>query len=799
VKKIKNPLLILLALFGLLSFAAFIFIQTLKPDYEGEKQLLNLSDEVSVYYDSYGIPHIYGENEEDAIRTLGYVHAQDRLWQMELLRRVARGGLSEVFGSKLLSTDKFFLSLSIDEASAKTIEQREPTNRTIRLTEAYLDGINQFIENGPTPVEFYLTGIEKQPFGLKDVYNSIGYMAFSFAMAQKTDPLLTVITNKLGPEYLKDLEIDVDKNTEWIKNNKSAPEDSKEAQMVASISKALKNLPIPQLEGSNSWVMAPAKTKSGKVILANDPHIGFAQPSVWYEAHLSASGYEKYGYYMAGIPFPILGHDRNLAYGITMFENDDVDFYYEEAHPTDPKKYKTKEGWEKYKIVSNLIKIKDSADITFSYGKTYHGPVLDSISNKISGDRPISISWIYTKLENRVLDALYGLSHAKNIAEFQKALPDIHAPGLNIMYGDKEGNVAWWATAKLYQMPDSAQTKLIMDGSSGAYEPIRFLDFSENPSAVNPPWNYVYSANNQPDSIAGMQYPGYYLPENRAKRIVQLLEEKDDWDKNSMMNMITDATSSVNPEILANLSKLVDIKQLSEEDINLLDKLSSWDGDSNLKSVEATVFHRWIYFFLSYTFEDELGPELFQQFLTTHFHKRLIAPMAQKENSVWWDNTQTEETVESKNDIVLNSFVMALKSLKEEFGDKSSQWTWDKVHTVEHGHPIGQVEMFRSFFNVGPFPVSGTREVINNMFFPYTSDGQNKVSTGPSTRRIVDFSDIENSMSILPTGQSGNPLSPHYKDQAQMFINGEFRKMMMNKEEIMTTSKSLLQFSPKEN
>jgi len=256
-----------------MSLAAFIFIQTLKPDYEGEKQLLNLSDEVSVYYDSYGIPHIYGENEEDAIRTLGYVHAQDRLWQMELLRRVAAGGLSEIFGSELLSTDKFFLSLGIDEASAKTVEQRESTNKTIRLTEAYLDGINQFIENGPTPVEFYLTGIDKEPFGLKDVYNSIGYMAFSFAMAQKTDPLLTVIKNNLGPEYLKDLEIEVDKNTEWIKNYKSAPEDSKEAQMVASISKALANLPIPKLEGSNSWVMAPAKTKSGKVILANDPHI----------------------------------------------------------------------------------------------------------------------------------------------------------------------------------------------------------------------------------------------------------------------------------------------------------------------------------------------------------------------------------------------------------------------------------------------------------------------------------------------------------------------------------------------
>lgn len=796
-KKIKKILLFTLALLGIIILAAFVFIQTLKPDYEGEKQLQNLQGEVSVYYDFYGIPHIYGQNEEDANRALGYVHAQDRLWQMELLRRVAKGRLSEVFGSQLLTTDKFFLSLGIDEASAKTINQLERTNRSVRLAEAYLEGVNEFIENGPTPVEFYLTGISKEPFKLRDVYNSIGYMAFSFAMAQKTDPLLSMINNKLGPEYLKDLEIEVAGNTEWIHNYKSSPEDSKEAQMVAFISKALSDLPIPQLEGSNSWVVAPSKTKSGKVILANDPHIGFAQPSVWYEAHVSVPGYEKYGYHMAGIPFPILGHDRNLAYGITMFENDDVDFYYEETNPADSTKYKNKEGWENYEVVSKLIKIKDSTDANFSYRKTRHGPVLDSISNMIKGDRPISMSWIYTKLENRVLDALYEISHAQNMEEFQMALPKIHAPGLNMMYGDKEGNIAWWATAKLYQMPDSAQTKLIMDGSSGAYEPSRFLEFAENPSAVNPSWNYVYSANNQPDSIAGMQYPGYYLPENRAKRIVELLDGIDDWDKNAMMLMITDATSLVNVEISRNLTKRVNVKQLSEADINLLDKLRAWDGDSHLKSVEATIFHRWIYYFLKNTFEDELGPELFQQFLATHFHKRLIAPMAHKRESVWWDNILTADIVENKKDIVLASFNMALESLKEEFGENSSQWTWDKVHTVEHGHPIGQVEMFRSFFNVGPFPVEGTREVINNMFFPYTEDGQNKVSSGPSTRRIVDFSDVENSVSILPTGQSGNPFSPHYKDQAELFVQGKFRKMMMNKEEIISKSTSLLKFLPR--
>ena len=798
-KKIKKISLIILALIGILLLSGFIFVQSLQPDYEGEKQLVHLTNEVSVYYDTYGIPHIYGETEEDAIRVLGYVHAQDRLWQMELLRRVARGGLSEVFGSKLVSTDKFFLSLGIDDATTKTVQQLNPDSETVRYTKAYLDGVNQFIESGPTPIEFYLTGIDKEPFGLRDVFNSVGYMAFSFAMAHKSDPLLSEIKDKLGPEYLIDLEVNVNENTEWIRNYNSPNPRSTEGKLIASISNALDNLPIPQLEGSNSWVIAPSKTRAGKVILANDPHIGFAQPSVWYEAHVMTPEYEKYGYHMAGIPFPILGHDRTLAYGVTMFENDDIDFYYEENHPSDSTKYKTKDGWESYEVITKNILVKDSADVTLTLRKTHHGPVLNGIADQINGEKPVSMSWIYTKMDNKVMDALYAMSHAADIGEFQEALPDIHAPGLNIMYGDKEGNVAWWATAKLYQMPDSAQTKLIMEGSSGAYEPMRYLDFAENPMAVNPPWNYVYSANNQPDSIVGMQYPGYYLPENRAKRIVKLLDENDAWDKKTVMDMITDGTSSVNPEIIRNLAKFVAVKELSEQDINLLDQLNAWNGDSGLKSTEATIFHKWIYFFLKNTFEDELGPDLFKQFLATHFHKRLIAPMAQKEISVWWDNSTTEDIIEQKNDIVHGSFVMALESLREEYGENSSEWTWGTVHTLEHGHPIGQIEMLRSFFNVGPFPVAGTREVINNMYFPYTPNGKHKVSSGPSTRRIIDFSDIENSVSILPTGQSGNPFSPHYRDQAPLFNNNEFRKMLMNKEEIMATSKSMLSFLPGEN
>ena len=788
----------LLAIFGILVLAVWIFTNSLKPDYEGNKQLPKLSEEVKVYYDTYGIPHIYAQNEVDAFRALGYVHAQDRLWQMELLRRIGSGGLSEVFGKDLISTDKFFLAMGIDDASVKSVSELNKKSTSVVLSQAYLNGVNHFIKEGPTPIEFYLTGIDKKEFVLKDIYNTLGYMAFSFAMAHKTDPLLTNIKNKLGAEYLKDLQIKVDTNSLWIKNYKQERSEILQNNITAMVTKALGGISLPLFEGSNSWVIAPDKTKNKKVIFANDPHIGFDQPAVWYEAHLSTPTYEMYGYHMAGVPFPVLGHNRELAYGVTMFENDDVDFYYEETNPSDSTQYKVEDGWGTYERISKTIKVKDTTDISFVYRKTRNGPVLNGIVDQIIGERPISMSWIYTKEENKVIDALYDMAHAHNLGEFTKALPKIHAPGLNIMYGDAKGNVAWFATAKLYEIPDSTHTKFIMDGTTNMDKPKRYLDFSENPQAINPPWGYAYSANNQPDSIAGMLYPGYYLPENRAKRIVQFLEPKNDWDLNAVTAMITDVTSAVNPSIVTDFGKLIDIKTLNDEQSILLDAMNAWQGDYPLESIEATIFHRWIYFFLKNTFKDELGDVMFDQVLSTHFHKRMIAPMAHNPTSVWWDDVNTKDRVETQKDIVNASFLQAITSLQNDFGSNTSDWAWGKVHTLEHVHPIGKIAALRSFFNVGPFPVVGTREVINNMFFDYDESGLYKVNSGPSTRRVIDFSDIENSMSILPTGQSGNPFSPHYDDQAEMYINGEFRKMMLNKNEIIETSKSLLMLVPED-
>lgn len=791
---LKKILLLIGVLIVLILIGGWIYFNSQKPDYSGEITLSGIENETSVYFDDYGIPHIYAQNQYDATTALGYVHAQDRLWQMELMRRIAPGRLSEIFGKDMLKNDRFFVSLGIEEASRKSIEKLDKNGEVYKLATAYLSGINQFIENGKTPIEFTLVGVEKKPYQLNDIYNILGYMSFSFAMAQKTDPLLSVLKAKLGDDYLKELNIDFSPNTTFIKNSKSTIANF--SAMVASVNEVMEKSPIPPFIGSNSWVVSPKKTAAGKVLFANDPHIGYSQPAVWYEAHIITPNYEMYGYHLAGVPFPLLGHNRNYAYGLTMFENDDLDFYKEENDPADSTKYKTPTGFETYKTVTKTIKVKDADDVTITVRSSRHGPIMNDALEEITQSEPIAMSWIYTQFDVEILEALYTISRAKEMKDVKKGASMIHAPGLNIMYGDAKGNIAWWASGKLFKLNPGVNRNFILDGASGADDPIEYLDFSENPMAENPPWNYVYSANNQPDSIANILYPGYYVPEDRAKRIVQLLEPKNNWNKQSMSAMINDVTSSVSSGLVKEFAEIMDYNSFSKKEQNAIDVLQLWDGSNTTDQVAPTIYNKWIYLYLKNTFEDELGEKLFTQFLATHLSKRVIADHIEKDRSLWWDNINTKNKTETRKEILSKSLVEAVALLEKQLGSDKKDWNWGKVHTLEHEHPLGKIAALKNYFNVGPFPIKGAREVIDNRGYDFTDSGLYKVNAGPSTRRIIDFSDIENSVSILPTGQSGNPFSKHYKDQAEMYNKGEFRKMKMNEEEIKKVSTKLT-ISPK--
>lgn len=788
-KLVKKILKVVLVLILLLVVGVWIYSWSFHPDYNGELELENISEDVTVYFDDIGVPHINAQNQKDAYTALGYVHAQDRLWQMELIRRIAPGRLSEIFGAQLVETDAFFKGLGIVENAKESIAKLDKNSMSFQLTMAYLDGINQFITNGSTPIEFELLGIEKTKYTIEDVYHVKGYMAFSFAHAHKADPLLTEIKEKLGDDYLAELNIPIYEKTATLRTEKNP---IIKAEMAKAIDRIFTKLPSPPFIGSNSWVIGPEKTKNGKVLFANDPHIGFAQPSVWYQSHIKTPDFELYGYNIALTPFALLGHNRDYAYGLTMFENDDLDFYYEENNPDNPNEYKTPDGYEKYKQLEKTIKIKGAPDSTFTVKVSQHGPIMNDLVKQITQEKPVAMQWMYTKLDNQILDVAYGLSHAKNLAEFKSTAAKLHAPGLNIMYGDAKNNIAWFASGQLYKYRDSLSTMLILDGASGKDEIKEYLDFEKNPQAINPSWNYVYSANNQTDSIDGYYYPGYYLPEDRGERIRQLLQSKNDWTKEDVMKMIYDVTSNIVIDNITQIAGSLDASQMTENEKIALEKLQAWDGRYGKEQVAPTIYTHLIYNIMEGTFADEMG-DSFENFMQTGgLMKKVIAVQLNRDKSVWWDNTTTDAK-ETKKDIVGEAFHKSITALEAQLGGEVSAWNWEKVASVEHGHALAAGgSLMRSIFNVGPFVTNGGNEVINNQLFQLNGTGTYNIVAGPSTRRVIDFSDIENSMSILPTGQSGNIFSDHYNDQAKKYVDGDFVKMMLNQKEIESSKNKLI-------
>lgn len=792
-KLLRRFLRILLILAVLMFICGWLYSKTYHTDYSGALELKNISEEVTVYFDDIGVPHINAQNQKDAYVALGYVHAQDRLWQMELIRRIAAGRLSEIFGKDLLRVDRFFIGLGIEEAANKTIANLDRTNEAYILTQSYLDGINQFIEDGKTPLEFTLAGVEKEKYTLNDIYNVFGYMSFSFAVAHKTDPLLTEIKEKLGDSYLKELLGSYSDNLTINRNNFS---DKVDFVFSNSVSEIMDELPVSPFIGSNSWVIAPEKTKNGKVIFANDPHIAYSQPSVWYQNHIKTPDYEIYGFNIALMPFPLLGHNREYAYGLTMLANDDLNFYVEENNPQNPLEYKTPDGYNTYELRDKTIHIKNEIDTSFQVKVSKHGPIMNGLLQHVIDERPIAMSWIYTQLPNEMLEVSYGISHANSINEFKSSVARIHAPGLNVMYGDAKDNVAWFSSAKLYQLRDSLSSKTYLNGASGNDEIREYLPFDENPQAINPKSNYVYSANNQIDSVRGKLYPGYYQPQDRAKRIVELLDQKNDFTKEAVAEMIYDVKSSTVSEIIENLLKSVDKSTLTPSERKAFSILKNWDGTYLKTSLGPTIYNRFLYNFLKATYKDELG-EGFELFINSQLQDQVLPTQVNRNNSVWWDDISTKDKIETKKEVTQMAFKSAILFLQNQLGENIDDWTWNRVLSVEYEHAIGKAGgLLRKFFNVGPFETVGGNEVINNQIFKLDSTGYYKVTAGPSTRRIIDFSDVENSLAILPTGQSGNVFSEYYKDQTQKYLDGEFVKMKLNQSEIMK-SKNVLVLKPK--
>lgn len=796
VKKIVIGLLLLVLL---LAAGVYGYLYSLLPVRSGEVSLAGLSSEVAVIFDQWGVPHIEAKSEEDAYRALGYLHAQERLFQIEIMSRLAQGRLSEILGAKTIGVDSFFRTLGLHRYVRRYERESFTKNdpKIQRAVSAYLQGVNQFVDSGPTPIEFTLLGIPKRHYSFEDLMSIGSYMAYSFTLAVRTDPLVTGILAKHGPAYLEDLALAWPQGAPKIELSGAVDTLSQFAALSADIEEWV-NV-VPPLYGSNSWVLAPSKTKSGRVLFANDPHIGFSAPSTWYEAHLKTPEWELYGHHLAGVPFALLGHSRSRGWGLTMMQNDDLDFYREYLNPKNSKEVMYKGEWVPLEEVEEVIQVKGEEPVTLVVSSSPHGPIINGVVDGIttSASEPVALSWAYlSDFDNHVFEVFYGLGHATSIEMARSAASKLHAPGLNISYGDVEGNIAWWASARLPIHPDHVNTKLLLDGRGGD-EIIGYRDFSENPHSVNPPSGVLFNGNNQPDDMGYGLVPGYYAPPQRAERIGQQLKGNDrKWGIADMKKLQLDTNGPIATRLISRMRSAIETTADRSPTLRRAGEVAlAWDGNHNLESVGATLYHRLFYHLSAAIMKDELGEEGFDTLLGCDLLDKSLPLIMDNPDSPWWDNTNSSAERETREEILVFAWDRAIESLVADYGDDLSRWEWGRVHTLEHVHLLGRQPPLDRLFNVGPFPAPGSKAVINQMRHKY-GPGALKVFAGPSTRRIIDFGDPEHPLGINPIGQAGYFFDSHYGDQAHMYIEGEYRTELVAPDEIKASEVSRLALIP---
>lgn len=776
--------------------------RTKLPQRSGTLLLGQLKAPVTVAYDERGVPHIRAEHETDLYRALGYVHAQDRLFQMELARRLARGELAEILGPKLLDTDRLFRTLGLRAHADSYVTRMDPAKPATQALLAYLDGINQFQATRALPLEFELLGIPRRPFTPADTIAVTGYLAYSFAAAFRTEPVLTYVRDKLGPNYLRVFELEwqplgvVGPMAESSLTSRMSPADWQSLGRVAALSQdALTLAGVAQFEGSNAWVVSGSRTSSGKPLLAGDPHIAFSAPAVWFEAHLSAPGFELYGHHQALNPVALLGHNMAFGWSLTMFQNDDLDLVAEKLNPAKPNQVWHQGQWVELQSRLETIAVKGAAPVQLTVRRSPHGPIINDIFASSLPQTPVAMWWTYLETENPILDAFYDLNRADTREKARHAASRVHAPGLSILWANATGDIGWWAAAKLPQRPANVNPSFILDGSTGEADKPGYYRFADNPQEENPVRGYIVSANHQPVPKSGVPVPGYYNLPDRAQRLDQMLRNPDvSWSLQNSQALQLDETTGYGPRVLRPLIPLLSAKVTDPMERSLVEILSRWDGRHDMQSIAPTLFNQFLFELAKGAMADELGEVQFSNLTRTRALDQALPKLAADADSPWWDDRATP-AVETRADIVAAAWRATLRHLEQTLGGSAARWNWGRAHTLTHNHPLGQQKPLNLLFSVGPFPAPGGREIPNNLAY-HVGPAPWATSIGPSTRRVIDFADAGQAMGINPVGQSGVLFDAHYADQAATYIRGGYQAMHLRAADVAANTRSTLVLQP---
>jgi penicillin amidase len=764
------------------------------PQLDGTATLAGLQKEVTVERDRWGVPHLRASSVLDLAEAQGYVMAQDRLWQMDLLRRVSRGQLSEILGPALLKTDKEFRTMEFGRAAERDVTGMDPESRGIM--EAYARGVNRFLEQhqGQLPVEFSLLKYKPQPWQVSDSLVISAYMYHTLTNTWERKLSRAAVTARVGADRAKDLfsveaamdhvvigdpNVPNDGSQKTRTENDDEDDDDDDMQpdgvlkaSMGSNASAMQESPVDLTSalsesvqkfvgetsreirdglGSNNWVVSGDHTAAGKPLLANDTHLELGIPPIWYELHLTAPGWNVKGFTLPGAPLVVIGHNERIAWGFTNNGADVQDLYIETFNPAAADEYRVHGAWTKAQIFDETIRVKGGPDEHLSVTVTRHGPVVHR-----EGEKAYALRWTATE-PGGLANTYNGLGRAKNWEEFRNLMKRVWGPAQNAVYADVQGNIGYIMAARV-PIRKRGRGEVPVPGDSDDYEWTGYLAFEQLPQALNPDSGLIVTAN------ARVVGPGYkpYLTDRwdepyRTARIHDLLLDKHGLRPADMLQVQTDTYSYPHAFLADQLAAAAKVSAPKDERTKkLIEALKDWNGIADADSPEVSFLNAARIAALTLLLEPYLGKDTeLYEWRKNAFLQRILTERPAK-----W----LPPAYKNYDELLVAAAERGVAKLTEQTGSaRIEDWAWKRFDSLDMLHPLGRTGLLKSLLSISDKPQSGTAYSVRAA----------RKDHGPAMRFVANPGNWDESIMVLPAGQSGQPGSSHYTDQFSYWYEGK--------------------------
>ena len=766
-----------LLLVASLVLTGLILVYRPLPTIDGESRLLGLDQRAEILRDSYGVPHVYAQTAHDLFYLQGYATAQDRLFQMDLYRRAGAGRLAQVLGEPALDSDKQFRTFGLARIAARELTLLREDTRT-NLT-AYADGVNKFLEQhgDSLPLEFVILGYRPERWSALDSLVVAKLQAYDAANNLDQELLRAGLASRFGPAVLATLMPDP--------SGRSASVDERAWAMVAPfLAASPSTFPgavalsavLPGAgggTGSNCWALAGSRSATGKPLLVGDPHLAVRNPSIWYEIGLEGAGYKLVGFSFAGIPGIVIGHNDRIAWSFTYAYTDTQDLFVERQDPTDPRRYEYRGQFEAATFVRESIDVKGRADpVTVDVAITRHGPIITPVLQGQTA--PLALRW--TALDpGRLVDFVFELARAGSWQEFRAAAADFSGAAVSACYADVDGHIGYQLIGQLPARKGDGQ--MPVPGWTGEYDWTGVLPLDANPSLLDPPAGAIVNANDRPtQDPRSAAYVGEWDPGFRATYIAQRLGDIAKADLAGMRAIQTDYASTPVTrwrEAILSATPQTDLQRRAQALVR------EWDGALSPQSTAAAITETWLMRMLSRTFQGALGDKLYADYIA---HGRAVFALYQllaRPNDPWFSTI--DPSVGGRAAVSTAALEDAVRELVNRFGSDVARWRWGDMHTITFEHPLA-IAPLALLLNIGPFPRAGDGYSVNNG--GYDPADPYRQTTNASERMIADLSDLDNSLSITPEGESGQPGSKYWGDQAALWNAGDYKPMRFSRDRL---------------